>query len=108
MSPVIAHNYKESSYPVGLFEWTLENLDGQSPRTLSLLFSFENGVGDGIPRAGGANRLFVGPANIVGIAMQCAVCGEGERKRERERERTGRRERGVSKEGEENERETQR
>ncbi len=93
---------------MGLFEWTLENLDGQSPRTLSLLFSFENGVGDGIPRAGGANRLFVGPANIVGIAMQCAVCGEGERKRERERERTGRRERGVSKEGEENERETQR
>jgi hypothetical protein len=73
MSPVIAHNYKESSFPVGLFNWTLENLDSLSPRTVSLLFSFENGIGDGVPRPGGSNRLFVGPAIIVGFAISVAV-----------------------------------
>jgi non-lysosomal glucosylceramidase len=43
-SPVIPGNYRESSYPVGIFEWNLENPTAQ-PVTVGLMFSWQNMVG---------------------------------------------------------------
>ena len=43
-SPVIPHNYQESSYPVAIFEWTAHNPTDR-PITLSILLTWENTVG---------------------------------------------------------------
>jgi non-lysosomal glucosylceramidase len=43
-SPIWAHNYQETSYPVAVFQWTAHNPTDQ-PITLSLLFSWQNMVG---------------------------------------------------------------
>lgn len=43
-SPVIPGNYRESSYPVGVFEWLVENPTG-TPLTLGLMFTWQNLVG---------------------------------------------------------------
>eukprot|EP01103_Thecamoeba_quadrilineata_P018741 TRINITY_DN7323_c0_g1_i1.p1 TRINITY_DN7323_c0_g1~~TRINITY_DN7323_c0_g1_i1.p1 ORF type:complete len:879 (+),score=168.96 TRINITY_DN7323_c0_g1_i1:63-2699(+) len=45
-SPFIAGNYEESSFPVGVFVWDIENLDDSSV-DVSLMFSFQNGTGGG-------------------------------------------------------------
>eukprot|EP01118_Nematostelium_gracile_P005718 TRINITY_DN1816_c0_g1_i1.p1 TRINITY_DN1816_c0_g1~~TRINITY_DN1816_c0_g1_i1.p1 ORF type:complete len:922 (-),score=224.06 TRINITY_DN1816_c0_g1_i1:38-2803(-) len=52
ISPVIPHNYKESSYPVGVFEWKIEN-SGDSPVDVSIMFTFQNGTGSENDTAGG-------------------------------------------------------
>lgn len=43
-SPIIPENYKESSYPVGVFEWAVENPTNES-LTLGLMFTWQNLVG---------------------------------------------------------------
>ncbi len=43
MSPFIAHNYVESSFPVGVFAWRLKNTQDQ-PLRASLMFTWENAV----------------------------------------------------------------
>lgn len=43
-SPILPDNYKESSYPVALYNWYVEN-PGQKPVTVSLLFSWTNMIG---------------------------------------------------------------
>ncbi len=43
MSPVIAHNYKESSYPVGLFDWKVANVADSKVR-MSLMFTWEDSI----------------------------------------------------------------
>ncbi len=43
-SPIIPDNYKETSYPVAIFEWTAYN-PTDKPITLSILVSWENMVG---------------------------------------------------------------
>lgn len=43
-SPVLPENYKESSYPVAVYNWYAENPTGK-PVTVSLLFSWANMVG---------------------------------------------------------------
>jgi non-lysosomal glucosylceramidase len=43
-SPIWAHNYQESSYPVALFLWTAHN-PTKAPLTLSLMVSWQNVVG---------------------------------------------------------------
>ncbi len=52
ISPFIPHNYKESSYPTAVFEWTVENT-GKDPAVLALMFSFQNGTGRPNDRVGG-------------------------------------------------------
>src|SRR5262249_39607694 len=37
-SPIIPHNYRESSYPVGVFEWTMEN-PTDAPMTVGIMFT---------------------------------------------------------------------
>jgi non-lysosomal glucosylceramidase len=43
-SPVIPGNYRESSYPVGVFEWTVENPTDE-PLTVSVMLTWQNLVG---------------------------------------------------------------
>jgi len=43
-SPVIPGNYQESSYPVGVFEWEVEN-PTDLPLTVGLMFTWQNLVG---------------------------------------------------------------
>ncbi|CAO2829899.1 unnamed protein product [Amaranthus hypochondriacus] len=44
LSPIIPHNYKESSYPVAVFTFTLSNF-GNTAADVSLLFTWANSVG---------------------------------------------------------------
>ncbi|ESW25905.1 hypothetical protein PHAVU_003G075400 [Phaseolus vulgaris] len=44
ISPVIPHNYKESSFPVTVFTFTLKNL-GKTTADVTLLFTWTNSVG---------------------------------------------------------------
>jgi non-lysosomal glucosylceramidase len=60
ISPFIPHNYKESSFPVAVFEWTIHNT-GEDPAAIALMFSFQNGTGRPNDLAGGHyNEPFVG------------------------------------------------
>jgi non-lysosomal glucosylceramidase len=43
-SPIWAHNYQETSYPIAVFLWTASNPTSQ-PLTLSILLSWQNMVG---------------------------------------------------------------
>ncbi|MEB3211225.1 MAG: GH116 family glycosyl hydrolase [Leptolyngbyaceae bacterium] len=43
-SPIVPHNYQDTSYPVAVFEWTLHN-PSDRPITLSILLSWENMAG---------------------------------------------------------------
>lgn len=43
-SPVIPHNYKDSSLPCAIFIWTVENVSDVD-RKVSLTFTFKNGTG---------------------------------------------------------------
>jgi non-lysosomal glucosylceramidase len=43
-SPIIPGNYKESSYPVGVFEWDVENPTNEKI-TIGLMFTWQNLVG---------------------------------------------------------------
>eukprot|EP01133_Synstelium_polycarpum_P007372 gene7372-8591_t len=44
ISPVIPHNYQESSYPCGVFVWRIEN-NGSSDADVSLMLTFQNSDG---------------------------------------------------------------
>ncbi|MGB4678382.1 MAG: non-lysosomal glucosylceramidase [Aggregatilineales bacterium] len=72
VSPVLPHNYRESSMPVGVFAWTVENT-GNVPATISLMFTFQNGTGGENDRAGGHfNEPFVldgADGSVVGVAL---------------------------------------
>jgi len=58
VSPVLPNDYVESSLPVGVFEWSIENL-GASVAEVSVMFSFQNGTGVSGDKAGGHyNRRF--------------------------------------------------
>ncbi|NJP11179.1 MAG: bile acid beta-glucosidase [Leptolyngbyaceae cyanobacterium RU_5_1] len=43
-SPIWAHNYQETSYPVAVFQWTAHNPTAQ-PITLSIMLTWQNMVG---------------------------------------------------------------
>jgi non-lysosomal glucosylceramidase len=51
ISPVIPHNYKDSSYPVSTFVWEIENTGEDAE--VSLMFTFQNGIGSENDSAGG-------------------------------------------------------
>ena len=44
ISPVIAHNYKETCYPVSVFSWEIDNLSDEA-QDISLMFTWENTMG---------------------------------------------------------------
>ena len=53
LSPVIAHNYRESSFPVGVFTWQIQNV-GKKDATVSLMVTWENAISPTDPPAKGA------------------------------------------------------
>ena len=70
LSPVIPGSDRESSYPVGVFEWTAEN-PGLEPLSVGLMFTWQNLVGHwaGQDRAGGLhNRAFREDA-LTGVVL---------------------------------------
>eukprot|EP01119_Soliformovum_irregulare_P022256 TRINITY_DN757_c0_g1_i1.p1 TRINITY_DN757_c0_g1~~TRINITY_DN757_c0_g1_i1.p1 ORF type:complete len:910 (-),score=236.24 TRINITY_DN757_c0_g1_i1:44-2773(-) len=56
VSPVIPNNYQETSYPVGMFIWTIEN-KGDTDAEISLMFTFQNGTGAPQDSNGGHNNV---------------------------------------------------
>lgn len=52
VSPVIPHNYKDSSLPVGAFIWTVQNKNAE-PVEVSIAFTFKNGTGGRSDKVGG-------------------------------------------------------
>ena len=61
ISPVIPQNYKESSYPVCVFVWEVENLHPSKGVDISLMFTFQNGIGKGSDYTGGHYNKPFGP-----------------------------------------------
>ena len=58
LSPILPHNYRESSFPVGHFLWRIENT-ADTPVTVGLMFTFQNGRGTENDTTGGhRNRAF--------------------------------------------------
>jgi len=43
-SPIIPHNYKETSYPVAVYKWIVEN-PGKQPVEVSVMLTWQNAVG---------------------------------------------------------------
>lgn len=72
VSPFIPENYKESSYPVAVFEWEVQNTS-QKAADVSLMFTFQNGIGTPNDLAGGFSNHLVkqslGKETITGIDM---------------------------------------
>ncbi len=74
VSPVIPHNYKESSFPVAVFEWTVENTSKKAA-TIGLMFTWQNGIGEKNDSAGGhRNKPFqlevTSQKKVTGIALK--------------------------------------
>ncbi len=69
-SPVIPGNYRESSYPVGIFEWQIEN-PGPDPVTVGLMFSWLNDIGRdrGQDRRGGHRNASLREDGMVGVVL---------------------------------------
>jgi uncharacterized protein (DUF608 family) len=58
ITPVFPHNYKETSYPVGVFVWKITNT-GKTNAHVSVMFTFQNGTGSDNDLSGGhVNRVF--------------------------------------------------
>jgi non-lysosomal glucosylceramidase len=70
-SPVIPGNYRESSYPVGIFEWQIENTS-PDPVTVGLMFSWLNDIGRdrGQDRRGGHRNVSMRKDGITGVLLQ--------------------------------------
>lgn len=78
-SPVIPHNYRDSSYPVGIFETLVENR-GPDPVTVGLMFTWQNLIGwaSGEDRRGGHRNESVRRDGLAGVAMAGPAGAEGE------------------------------
>ncbi|KAL3620800.1 hypothetical protein CASFOL_035712 [Castilleja foliolosa] len=69
ISPFIPHNYKESSYPVSVFTFTVSNL-GKTEADVTLLFSWANSVGGDSGLSGHHfNSKFRTDDNISGVLL---------------------------------------
>ena len=74
-SPIIAHNYRESSYPVALFNWTAHN-PGDQPVTVGLMFTWQDLMGHGMSTMlpGGQvhepREIALGETAVRGVVMR--------------------------------------
>ena len=77
-SPVLPHNYRESSYPVGIFETTIENRSS-APVTAGLMLSWQNvlGRGAGLDRGGGQRHETVHRGGFAGVALGSPAAAAG-------------------------------
>lgn len=75
LSPVIPHNYRESSYPVCHFLWCIENT-GDTDAMVGLMSTWQNGMGTPNDQAGGhANSSFSKGKEQVGRLEQQEITG---------------------------------
>ncbi len=80
-SPIVPRNYRETSYPVAVYEWIAENPSAE-PAEVSVMLTWQNMIGwEAVPKAGsadfkwdrksgGASNAFVEDGNIKGIVFQ--------------------------------------
>jgi len=71
VSPVIPHNYKESSTPAGAFVWAIENTSDQDAR-VGMMFTFHNGTGTDNDRAGGHSNHLFEDGDVTGVELKHA------------------------------------
>ena len=73
VSPVIPHNYKESSFPASTFVWTIQNT-GREALDAALMFTFQNGTGGENDWAGGhSNHLIqedIKDGQVTGVELR--------------------------------------
>jgi non-lysosomal glucosylceramidase len=77
-SPVLPHNYRESSYPVAIFETTIENrLD--VPVTVGLMLSWQNVLGRGgrLDTSGGQRHEAVRRDGLAGVILGAPAAAAG-------------------------------
>jgi non-lysosomal glucosylceramidase len=69
-SPIIPENYRESSYPVAIFEWRLDNI-GPDPIEVGLMFTWQNVIGraQGCDRSGGHRHQAIHRDGAAGVVM---------------------------------------
>jgi non-lysosomal glucosylceramidase len=77
-SPVIPGNYRESSYPVAIFETILENRSS-SPVTAGLMLSWQNvlGRGAGLDVTGGQRHQAVRRDGLEGVVLGAPAAAAG-------------------------------
>jgi len=73
ISPVIPHNYKESSFPVSTFVWMVENTS-QEDMDAALMFTFQNGTGGENDLKGGHSNHLIQEksrqSKIIGVELR--------------------------------------
>ncbi len=69
ISPVIPHNYRESSFPVGVFVWTIENT-ADTEADVALMFTFQNGTGRKNDLAGGHRNRALREKDALGVELR--------------------------------------
>jgi non-lysosomal glucosylceramidase len=62
LAPIIAHNYKESSYPVGVFSWKLRNV-ANNKIIASLMLTWENGISPSRLHCDGDSQKIITPSS---------------------------------------------
>jgi non-lysosomal glucosylceramidase len=77
-SPVLPHNYRESSYPVAIFETLIENRSAARV-TAALMFSWQNVLGraGGLDRAGGQRHEAVHRDGLAGVVLGAPTAAAG-------------------------------
>ena len=73
-SPVLPHNYKESSYPVAVFDWKVTNTTAQA-MDVSIMLTWPNRHFPGVTRTGWTNFPMTVAGKVKGIVLK-AVSGE--------------------------------
>lgn len=88
VSPVIPHDYKDSSLPCAIFVWTVENVC-EKDRKVSITFTFKNGVGNKKLDAEGKTKhlielfFFITPKINFYFTRQCyivSILGRGRKR----------------------------
>jgi non-lysosomal glucosylceramidase len=74
-TPIIPHNYKESSYPVGVFQFKISNPTIDT-LAVALMFTFPN-AGYGNDKRTGFSNQFYRENGITGIVMKAASSENG-------------------------------
>src|SRR5262245_2542530 len=77
-SPVLAHNYRESSYPVAIVETSIENRSGR-PLTVGLMLSWQNVLGRGgeLDATGGQRHEAIVGDGSGGVVLGAPVAAAG-------------------------------
>ncbi|KAH3838447.1 non-lysosomal glucosylceramidase-like [Dreissena polymorpha] len=69
VSPIIAQDYKDSSFPMTAFVWDVEN-EGNDDLEVAITFSFKNGVGSKKDYQGGCyTESFKGDGSVSGVMI---------------------------------------